>query len=312
MSESRNPATGALSARDAERAKDLAMLEFGSRDDFADPSLGYRRLFGEVLGTFMLVLVAAGGGVLHAKGQISLSAAVVAPGLMVMAIILFMGAVSGAHLNPVVSIAFALRGDFPWTRVPRYIVAQLLGATLACLFLLAVLGNVEHLGATQPGPGYQAWQAFLLEIALTGTLVSVILGTASGAQNVGAIGALGVGGYIALAGLWAAPISGGSMNPARSFGPALVSGDWTSYWVYVAGPLIGAIIAVGCAIVLRGRGGDPTAVTAASGSLRSMRKRREASASATATASASATASSAASATAPDPADGEAKPDTVR
>jgi aquaporin Z len=293
LTESRNPPTGALSARDPERARNLTLLEYGSRDDFADPSLGYRRVFGEVLGTFMLVLVAAGGGVLHAKGQISLSAAVVAPGLMVMAIILFMGAVSGAHLNPVVSIAFALRGDFPWMRVPRYIVAQLLGATLACLFLLAVLGNVDHLGATQPGPGYQAWQAFLLEIALTGTLVSVILGTASGAQNVGAIGALGVGGYIALAGLWAAPISGGSMNPARSFGPALVSGDWTSYWVYVAGPLIGAIIAVGCAIVLRGRGGDPTAVTAASGSLRSLRKRREA------------------SATAPDTADGGAKRDPV-
>ena len=167
------------------------MLEFGSRDDFADPSLGYRRLFGELLGTFMLVLVAAGGGVLHAKGQISLSAAVVAPGLMVMAIILFMGAVSGAHLNPVVSIAFALRGDFPWKRVPGYVVVQLLGATLACLFLLAVLGNVHHLGATLPGPGYQPWQAFLIEIALTGTLVSVILGTASAAQNVGTIGALG-------------------------------------------------------------------------------------------------------------------------
>jgi aquaporin Z len=272
LTDSRDPAPGALTARDPERARDLTMLEFGSRDDFADPSLGYRRVFGEVLGTFMLVLVAAGGAVLHAKGQISLSAAVVAPGLMVMAIILFMGAVSGAHLNPVVSLAFALRGDFPWMRVPRYIVAQLVGATLACLFLLAVLGNVDHLGATLPGPGYQAWQAFLLEIALTGTLVSVILGTASGAQNVGAIGALGVGGYIALAGLWAAPISGGSMNPARSFGPALVSGDWTAYWVYVAGPLIGAVIGVGCAVILRGRGGDPTAVTAASGSLRLLRK----------------------------------------
>src|ERR1700684_1785433 len=105
------------------------MLETGSRDEFADPSLAYRRLFGELLGTFMLVLVAAGGGGLPAKGPISLAAAVVAPGLMVMAIILSMGAVSGAHLNPVVSFAFALRGDFPWTRVPRYIVAQLGGAT---------------------------------------------------------------------------------------------------------------------------------------------------------------------------------------
>lgn len=243
------------------------MLEFGSRQDFNDPSLAYRRLFSELLGTFMLVLVAAGGAILHAKGQISLSAAVVAPGLMVMAIILFMGAVSGAHLNPVVSIAFALRGDFAWKRVPGYIAVQLFGATLACLFLLVVFGNVAHLGATLPGAGYTDWQAFLLEIALTATLVSVILGTASAAQNVGTIGALAVGGYIALAGLWAAPVSGTSMNPARSFGPALVGGNWSAYWLYVAGPMLGAAIAVVCAVILRGRGGDPTARAAASGTL---------------------------------------------
>jgi aquaporin Z len=263
-----DPERPALTAHDPQRAQHLTMLAYGSRAEFNDPALAYRRLFGELLGTFMLVLVAAGGGVLHARGQISLSAAVIAPGLMVMAIILFMGAVSGAHLNPVVSLAFALRGDFPWKRVPRYIAVQLLGATLACLFLLALFGNVNHLGATLPGPGYHAWQAFLIEIALTATLVSVILGTASAAQNVGTIGALGVGGYIALAGLWAAPVSGASMNPARSFGPALVSGDWSSYWAYVAGPLIGGMLAVGCALILRGRGGaDEVARTAASGAL---------------------------------------------
>src|SRR6478752_5961521 len=158
------------------------MLEFGSRADFDDPRLEYRRLFSETLGTFMLVLAAAGGGLLHAQGQISLAAAVVAPGLMVLAIILFMGAASGAH-------------------------------------------------------------------------------------HVGTIGALGVGGYIALAGLWAAPVSGVSMNPARSFGPALVSGHWSAYWAYVAGPLLGALIAVGCAWILRGAGGDAAARTAATGTL---------------------------------------------
>ena len=258
----------ALSARDEQRARHRRTLEFGSPEEFEDPRFAYRRLFGEVLGTFLLVLAAAGGGILHARGQISLSAAVVAPGLTVMAVILFMGAVSGAHLNPVVSIAFALRRDFPWTRVPGYILAQLLGATLAAVFLLAVFGDVEHLGATLPGHGYHAWQALLLELVLTGGLVSVILGTASRAQNVGAVGALGVGGYIALAGLWAAPVSGTSMNPARSFGPALVSGDWSDYWVYVAGPLVGAVTAVGCAVILRGRGGaDPAARAAASGRL---------------------------------------------
>jgi aquaporin Z len=249
------------------RARQLLGLEFGSRDEFDDPRLAWRRLFAETLGTFMLVLVAAGGGILHGQGQISLSAAVAAPGLMVMAIILFMGAVSGAHLNPGVSLAFAMRGDFPWKRLPGYVVFQLVGATLACLFLEAVFGNIQNLGATLPGRGYANWQALLMEIVLTAGLVSVILGVASAAQNVGAIAALGVGGYIALAGLWSAPVSGTSMNPARSFGPALVSGDFSSYWVYVVGPLTGALIAVGFAYVLRGRGGDPISYAAASGRL---------------------------------------------
>ena len=238
--------------------------------DFGDDRYEGRRLFAEVLGTFFLVLVAVGAGMVNARfGGLAVpyTARVVAPALMVMALILAMGAVSGAHLNPAVSIAFAMRRDFPWLRVLGYIAAQLAGATLACLFLLAVFGNVQHLGATLPGPGYENWQALLMEIALTGVLVSVILGTASGAQNVGAIGALGVGGYIALAGLWAAPVSGVSMNPARSFGPALVSGYWTSYWVYVIGPLTGAVIAVGCAILLRGRGGDPISRAAGAGTL---------------------------------------------
>jgi aquaporin Z len=265
MSVAPEPQRATLDTHDPQRARHILKLEFGSRAEFNDPSLAYRRLFSEALGTFFLVTVAAGGGILHAEGLISLSAAVVSPALMVMAVILFMGAISGAHLNPVVSIAFALRGDFAWSRVPRYVLAQLVGATLACLFLLAVFGNVKHLGATLPGHGFSTWQALLLEIVLTGGLVSVILGTASAAQNVGTIGAFGVGGYIALAGLWAAPVSGTSMNPARSFGPALVSGDWHAYWVYVAGPLAGAVLAVGCAVILRGPGGDPTARRAASG-----------------------------------------------
>ena len=161
------------------RTHHILTLEFGDRADFDDPSPEWRRLFSELLGTFALVLAAAGGGLLHAKGQISLAAAVVAPGLMVTAIILFMGAVSGAHLNPAVSLAFALRGDFTWKRVPGYILIQLIGATLACLFLRWVFGNVEHLGAILPGPGYKNWQALLMEIVLTALLVSVILGTAS-------------------------------------------------------------------------------------------------------------------------------------
>ena len=135
---------------------------------------------------------------------ISRQAAVVAPALMVMAVILFMGKVSGAHLNPAVSIAFALRRDFPWRRVPGYIVVQLIGATLAALFLHAVINVSAMYGSNYPAHGYSSWAAFWMELILTMGLVSVILGTASGAQNVGIIGAFGVGGYIALAGLWGA------------------------------------------------------------------------------------------------------------
>jgi aquaporin Z len=238
-------------------------------EDFQDPTQEWRRLFSELLGTFFLVLVAAGGGMMGQAfpDTISRTAAVTAPALMVLGIILFMGKISGAHLNPAVSIAFALRGDFPWARVPGYIVVQLIGATLAAWFLQAVIGVSAQYGANYPAPGYSSFLAFVMEVVLTFGLVSVILGTASGAQNVGVIGALGVGGYIALAGLWGSPISGASMNPSRTFGPDLVSADFTSYWVYVAGPLAGAIVAVGIAFVLRGRGGGRAGSGAAQGAL---------------------------------------------
>jgi aquaporin Z len=237
--------------------------------DFDDPALEWRRLFSEILGTFMLVMAGAGAPMVGAVsgGQISRAAAVTAPGLTVLAIILFMGGVSGAHLNPVVTMAFGLRADFPWRRCFGYIVSQLIGATLACLFLLAVIGNVAELGATLPGHGIANWQAMLIELALTAGLVSTILGTASSAQNVGTLSAVAVGGYIVLAGLWSSPISGASMNPARSFGPDLVRGDFTSFWVYVVGPIAGALLAVLFAYVLRGPGGDIGGRRAGSGLL---------------------------------------------
>jgi len=238
-------------------------------EDFADPSQEWRRLFSELLGTFLLVLVAAGGAMM---GQafphtISRTAAVVAPALMVLGVILFMGKVSGAHLNPAVSVAFSLRGDFPWRRVPGYVVAQLAGACLAAWFLQAAVHVSASYGSNYPASGYSAGNAFVMESILTFGLVSVILGTASGAQNLGVIGAIGVGGYIALAGLWGSPISGASMNPARTFGPDAVSANFGSYWVYVAGPLLGAVVAVGVAFVLRGGGGGQAGSAAAQGAL---------------------------------------------
>jgi aquaporin Z len=238
-------------------------------EDFQNPKLEGRRLFSELYGTFLLVVVAAGGGMVgHAfPGSISRTAAVVAPGLMVMGIIMFMGKVSGAHLNPAVSVAFSLRGDFPWRRVPGYIVVQLAGASLAALLLHEVVKVSARFGSNYPAGGFANWQALLMEALLTLGLVSVILGTASGAQNIGVVGALGIGAYIALAGLWGSPISGASMNPARTFGPDLVARDFGSYWIYVAGPLVGAVTAVGFAYVLRGAGGGTAGSAAAQGDL---------------------------------------------
>src|SRR5947207_10689810 len=238
--------------------------------DFWNDRYEGRRLFSELLGTFFLVLVAVGGGMVNARfggNAVPYGARVVAPALMVAAIILFMGTVSGAHLNPAVSVAFALRGDFPWKRVPAYIVAQFAGAILATLLLWGLIGKQGTAGLTLPGSGISATTAMLWEMVLTTGLVSVILGTASGAQQVGTLAAIGVGSYIALAGLWGAPVSGASMNPARSLGPALVLGYGTSWWAYLAGPVIGGAIAVGFAFVLRGRGGGLSGVQAAQGTL---------------------------------------------
>jgi aquaporin Z len=238
-------------------------------EDFQNPSQEWRRLFSELLGTFLLVLVAAGAGMMGTAfpNTISHTAAVVAPGLMVMAIIMFMGKVSGAHLNPAVSIAFALRRDFPWRRVPGYIIVQLVGATLAALVLYAIVNVSAVHGSNYVASGFSAGKGFWMELILTFGLVSVILGTASGAQNIGIIAACGVGAYIALAGLWGSPISGASMNPARTFGPDLVGGKFTDYWVYVGGPIVGATVAVAAAFVLRGPGGGTAGSGAAQGDM---------------------------------------------
>lgn len=237
--------------------------------DFSDMSHKWRRLIAELAGTFLLVIVGAGGGVIDAysHGAIGRTAAVTAPALMVLALILATGAVSGTHLNPVVSVAFALRREFPWRRAPLYVVAQIVGGVLACGVLRVLFGDVGHLGATLPGPHVSGVQAAATEALLTFGLITVILGTASGAQNVGPLSAIGVAGYIALAGLWSSPISGASMNPVRSLGPDVLIGQFGQYWIYLVGPTVGMLVAVGLAYVLRGRGADAAAARAAQGTL---------------------------------------------
>ncbi len=250
--------------KEPKSASGIRMLHPQNAPDFLDNRLEWRRLFAEAWGTFLLVVVAAGADVVAVKshGAVSLGMAVVAPGIMVMAIIYFMGAVSGAHLNPAVTLAFALRRNFPWRRVPGYIIAQIIGGIGAALFLRTLFGTIGFLGATHPGEGVGNFTALAMEILLTAGLVNTILGTASGARNIGSNGALAVGGYIALAGLWAAPISGSSMNPVRSFAPDLIRGNLSTTWIYIAGPIIGALIGVGFEFILKGKATDAGAIAA--------------------------------------------------
>ncbi len=219
---------------------------------FKDPSREWHRRFSEAWGTFLLVLVAAGTIMVGTQSsKISPAVAAVGPGLIVMVVIYFMGAVGGAHLNPAVTYAFALRGNFPWSRVPGYIAAQFVGSVAAILFLRSLLGDIGDLGATKP-QGIGDWQALGLEAVLTAGLVNTILGTASGARNVGANGAIAVGAYISVAGLWAGPLSGASMNPARSLAPDLARDEFAKTYIYILGPLIGASMGVAFEWILKG------------------------------------------------------------
>jgi aquaporin Z len=222
--------------------------------EFLHPSNKWRALFAECWGTFLLVLVGAGSAVVSKlTGEVSKAMEVVAPGIIVMTIIYFMGTVSGAHVNPAVTLAFALRRHFPWARVPLYILAQLIGGLFAAMFLKSLFGYVGDVGATVPYPGLENWKVLLIEIVLTTGLVNTILGTASGPGNVGNNGAIAIGGYIALAGLWAGPLTGASMNAFRTLAPDVVRGDFSTTGFYLCATFLGAIIAVGFEWILKGR-----------------------------------------------------------
>jgi aquaporin Z len=226
---------------------------------FEEDTLRHRplwlRVIVEFLGTFILVTVAAGSGVInHYVGTdpISRTAAVIAPGAVVMAMIYALGPLSGLHINPAVTLAFTGRRVFKAAWVVPYLVAQLAGAIAAALFLQGMYGHVSA-GGNYPinKPGGD-WRSLVMEIVLTAVLVTVILHTATGYRSIGHNAALAVGSTVALLGLFASPISGASMNPARTLGPDIVSTDFTGWWIYIVGPSIGAVIAVMIIGLLRG------------------------------------------------------------
>ena len=211
-----------------------------------------RRLAAEAIGTFALVFVAAGADTMArvSHGDVTAAARAVAPGLLVGAMVYAIGDVSGAHFNPAVSFAFTVKGLFPARWLPGYWAAQIVGALVAALLLRALFGSAVEAGVSTPH--VDASIALVLEIVLTALLVTVILGTADRARVVGPNAALAVGATIALCGLIALPIEGASMNPARSFGPALVAGRAQDLWLYVLGPAAGASVAAVITRLLHG------------------------------------------------------------
>ncbi len=226
---------------------------------FQEDTLRHRplwiRLIIEFVGTFVLVTVAAGSGVINnyaGGGPISRTAAVIAPGAVVMAMIYALGPLSGRPLHPAVTLAVTGRGVFKVAWVIPYLVVQLAGAVGAALFLQGMFGHVSS-GGNYPiaKPGGD-WRSLVMEIVLTAILVTVILNTATGYRSIGHNAALAVGSTVALLGLFASPISGASMNPARTLGPDIVGLDFNGWWVYIIGPIAGAAIAVTLIGLVRG------------------------------------------------------------
>ncbi len=249
--------TANLDPRRAEELRHRYLIQF-EEDTLRERPL-WIRLIIEFLGTAVLVTVAAGSGVINhyvGGGPVSRTAAVIAPGAAVMAMIYAWGPLSGLHINPAVTAAFAGRRVFPASWVVPYWTAQLAGAVVAAVFLQAMFTHVSAGGnypISKPGGD---WRSLVMEIVLTAILVSIILNTATGSRSIGHNAAIAVGSTVALLGLFASPISGASMNPARTLGPDIVGHDYTGWWVYIAGPMIGAAIAV---MIINAVRGLPTA-----------------------------------------------------
>ena len=211
-----------------------------------------RRLAAEFIGTFGLVFAGCGAIMVNAKtagalGQLGIA---ISFGLVIMAMIYALGHISGAHFNPAVSLAFALTRHFPWPRVAAYWAAQLAGAVTAAAILRSSLGGIANVGATLPSGS--DGQAFLWEFVLTFFLMLVIMAVATDTRSVGEAAAIAIGGTVGLDAMFGGPITGASMNPARSLGPGLVSGDLEGIWVYLVAPAAGAAVAALAYQLIRG------------------------------------------------------------
>ncbi len=204
----------------------------------------FKSCVAEAIGTFALVFAGTGAIVINdvSGGSIGHAGIALTFGLIVMVMIYAVGNVSGAHFNPAVTTAFWIAGRLPLRKVPAYIFSQLLGALLASALLWYLFPGHATLGATLPAGALS--QSFILEVVLTFMLMFVILNVSTGAMEKGVMAGVAIGGTVALEAMFAGPICGASMNPARSIAPALLSGQWQSLWLYIAAPLLGAALAV--------------------------------------------------------------------
>ena len=219
----------------------------------------WRRSAAEALAAFALVVAGCGAIIANAqyKGALGAVGVSLVFGLIIMVMIYATGHLSGAHINPAVTLAFTLTRHFPPRDAVAYIAAQVAGAVAGALVLLVLWPDQPaDLGATVPT--IAAGRAFLYELLLTAILMFVIMAVATDTRAVGAAAAIAIGGTIGLDALFGGPATGASMNPARSFGPALVSGTWTDFWVYVAGPIAGAVL--GALAYQLVRGGRPAPI----------------------------------------------------
>jgi aquaporin NIP len=203
-----------------------------------------RKSIAEIIGTFALVFCGTGAIIIDnvTKGGVTHVGVAITFGLVVMAMIYGLGDVSGAHLNPAVSIAFTLAGRLPLKSLGIYLVSEIVGAFLASIMLRLLFPTDELLGTTLPAGS--AWQSFALELILTFFLMLVIMGVATGSKEQGLFAGIAIGSVILLEAMFAGPICGASMNPARSLAPAIVSGHTESLWVYLTAPVIGAALAI--------------------------------------------------------------------
>jgi len=213
-----------------------------------------RKLAAEFVGTFALVFAGTGAVVVNdvSGGAVTHAGVAATFGLVVLAMIYAVGETSGAHFNPAVTLGFFLAGRLPGRCVLLYAAVQTLGAFAASGLLRALFGTTASLGATLPrGP---AVQSFVLEVVLTALLMFVILCVATGSREQGLMAGIAIGATVGLEAMFAGPISGASMNPARSLAPAVVSGNVTALWVYLVAPAVGAAVAVPCWTLTRGAG----------------------------------------------------------